>query len=1013
MLNLNTAFFYFVFIFSSTILNSQIQNDNLFTVNKVYDSQNQDDFRLDNELEKVISEIDRTLLEYRVLDIKVNNIHQHVRLNPTSSFQLTIENKNIQLDLYLYDILAADFRHVEQTAMGELIHPKPKPFTYRGMTNGRADQSAVFTIRDNWLSGFYTVDNQQFFLTPLKQFSSKNTDHNLFVLYKSSDSKSPSFECHVGHSNPEPDLMDRAHGKHSLKSLAVQCTEMGVAYDQGFKTLHGGAIDVQNIIISRLNLVSSLYRDWFQIDYVLSELYEADLNEITPEDNFESCQENFPDCSENTILDDFREWGEGQAESPNFGIGFSSTPDVATFWTSRDIRDGSNDLNIGYSHFEGICNERGYNICEDAVRYRGNEALQMTLWAHELGHTWNAYHVNQDATYMMNSSVTAEAINVAGSTLISIADHKASRTCLDNNPCTPHCSNGIQDADETGIDCGGLDCISCPTCTDGLINGNETGVDCGGPDCADCPFVDCAVLNFNSSPVIGYDPSEDQGTATIQEAGVAVLLEDNAWKAVQINYNVTTETILTFEFKSTQQGELHEIAFDNDLDFSFSGPEYRARVYGDQSFGVDQGFGGFLTVNNYSGSGSWESFQVDIGSEFTGVWAYLILSADDDGNGTLGNSYFRNIRIFEDFNNNQVCDECTSPVGSVCDDNDVCTTNDVYDINCDCAGTFQDADNDGVCDTDDICAGGDDNMDGDGDGIPDFCDSCDGSLNGSTCNDNDVCTTNDVYDINCDCAGTFQDTDNDGVCDTDDICAGGDDNMDGDGDGIPDFCDIPDGGCVILESDDFEIDAGIWVSGGSDAGRVNSSFSPSGDYSMRIRDNSFNASSIYTASMDLSQQDLVKINFDFQAVGMETGKSFFLEVSDDNGSTFTIKKEWTSGVDFANNTIYSETIDFDQQDISSTSVFQFRCNGRINADEIYLDNIKLESCDLACEDYIIENQNVVSNSNQSAALGIETNNIIISGFDFEYTAGQYILLKSGFEVEAQASFHAYIEGCQD
>lgn len=33
------------------------------------------------------------------------------------------------------------------------------------------------------------------------------------------------------------------------------------------------------------------------------------------------------------------------------------------------------------------------------------------------------------------------------------------------------------------------------------------------------------------------------------------------------------------------------------------------------------------------------------------------------------------------------------------------------------------------------------------------------------------------------------DSDNDGVCDADDICEGGDDNIDSDGDGIPDFCD--------------------------------------------------------------------------------------------------------------------------------------------------------------------------------------------------------------------------------
>lgn len=49
----------------------------------------------------------------------------------------------------------------------------------------------------------------------------------------------------------------------------------------------------------------------------------------------------------------------------------------------------------------------------------------------------------------------------------------------------PTCTDGIQNGDETGIDCGG-DCDPCPTCTDGIQNGEETGVDCGGPDCDPC-----------------------------------------------------------------------------------------------------------------------------------------------------------------------------------------------------------------------------------------------------------------------------------------------------------------------------------------------------------------------------------------------------------------------------------------------------------------------------------------------------------------------------------------------
>jgi hypothetical protein len=47
----------------------------------------------------------------------------------------------------------------------------------------------------------------------------------------------------------------------------------------------------------------------------------------------------------------------------------------------------------------------------------------------------------------------------------------------------PSCIDGIQNQDETGIDCGGV-CPACPpppeTCSDGIMNQDETGIDYGG-----------------------------------------------------------------------------------------------------------------------------------------------------------------------------------------------------------------------------------------------------------------------------------------------------------------------------------------------------------------------------------------------------------------------------------------------------------------------------------------------------------------------------------------------------
>lgn len=62
-----------------------------------------------------------------------------------------------------------------------------------------------------------------------------------------------------------------------------------------------------------------------------------------------------------------------------------------------------------------------------------------------------------------------------------------------------HCNNGIQDADEEDIDCGGEDCMAChfaapEHCTNEIKDEDEEGVDCGGLECNQCIDVDFLAL---------------------------------------------------------------------------------------------------------------------------------------------------------------------------------------------------------------------------------------------------------------------------------------------------------------------------------------------------------------------------------------------------------------------------------------------------------------------------------------------------------------------------------------
>ena len=93
-------------------------------------------------------------------------------------------------------------------------------------------------------------------------------------------------------------------------------------------------------------------------------------------------------------------------------------------------------------------------------------------------------------------------VSGGGSTLASggsFASSDSTPFCVGGGPA-PTCNDGIQNGDETGVDCGGSSCPACPTCNDGIQNGNETGVDCGG-DCAACPTCNDGIQNGDETGV--------------------------------------------------------------------------------------------------------------------------------------------------------------------------------------------------------------------------------------------------------------------------------------------------------------------------------------------------------------------------------------------------------------------------------------------------------------------------------------------------------------------------------
>ena len=144
-------------------------------------------------------------------------------------------------------------------------------------------------------------------------------------------------------------------------------------------------------------------------------------------------------------------------------------------------------------------------------------------------------------------------------------------------------------------------------------------------------------IDFNDYTISSYDPDQDAGEFLILADGATIKVEKNAWKAIDYAYHVTERTVLEFDFKSDKLGEIHGIGFDSDSSISSN---RLFRIYGSQNWGISS----YATYDNVP---AWHSYKIPVGEFYTGDFTKLFFAADDDARSD-GNSYFRNVRIYEE-----------------------------------------------------------------------------------------------------------------------------------------------------------------------------------------------------------------------------------------------------------------------------------------------------------------------------------------------------------------------------
>ncbi|MBN2257744.1 MAG: hypothetical protein JW704_07960, partial [Anaerolineaceae bacterium] len=177
-----------------------------------------------------------------------------------------------------------------------------------------------------------------------------------------------------------------------------------------------------------------------------------------------------------------------------------------------------------------------------------------------------------------------------------------------------------------------------------LVLYNDDGDD---PYTADSFFRDVKVYEstginpiiFNSEMLIDMTSQTTTHTMAIEDEGKTLHLTGNAWKSMSVNYNLTPNTVIEFDFKSDAQGEVHGVGFDTDRVLE----EPRTfNLYGTQTYGIED-------YKNYEPSVSdWKHFIIPVGRYYTGFNINVYFGNDhDDVTPPTAASYFSNVQIYE------------------------------------------------------------------------------------------------------------------------------------------------------------------------------------------------------------------------------------------------------------------------------------------------------------------------------------------------------------------------------
>ena len=145
-------------------------------------------------------------------------------------------------------------------------------------------------------------------------------------------------------------------------------------------------------------------------------------------------------------------------------------------------------------------------------------------------------------------------------------------------------------------------------------------------------------IDFSNAVFSDYGVTHNESDVySVADDGRTLHMADNTWKDIALDYTVTDNTVIEFDYFSTKAGQIQGLGFDRDDDIS---EPYTFKVFGTQDWGNS-------TYETYEGNeGNWFHYTIEVGSFYTGDFNRLFFVNDDDEY-VGSNGSFRDVTIYE------------------------------------------------------------------------------------------------------------------------------------------------------------------------------------------------------------------------------------------------------------------------------------------------------------------------------------------------------------------------------